>query len=320
MPEPLVKHIYTADPSAHAFAGKIYVYPSHDRETDIQFNDNGDQYDMVDYHVLSMDEVGGEVTDHGVALSAEQVPWVDKQMWAPDCAEKNGKYYFYFPARAKDGKFKMGVAVSDEPEGPFTPQPEAMKGSFSIDPAAFVDDDGEAYLYFGGLWGGQLQCYNSDGTEWDGSKQGPQEPTEGDALGPRVARLTDDMLEFAEPVREISITYQGKPVPASDHEKRFFEAAWMHKRNGKYYFSYSTGDTHLIAYATGDSPYGPFEYQGTVLTPPIGWTNHHSMVHFKGKDYLFYHDCSLSKGVDHLRSVKAKEMKFDGDKIVTMDP
>lgn len=104
MPEPLVKHIYTADPSAHAFAGKIYVYPSHDRETDIRFNDNGDQYDMVDYHVLSMDEVGGEVTDHGVALSAEQVPWVDKQMWAPDCAEKDGKYYFYFPARAKDGK------------------------------------------------------------------------------------------------------------------------------------------------------------------------------------------------------------------------
>lgn len=320
MPEPLVKHIYTADPSAHAFGDRIFVYPSHDRETDIAFNDNGDQYDMVDYHVLSMGEVGGPVTDHGVALSAAQVPWVAKQMWAPDCAEKDGRYYFYFPARARDGRFRMGVAVGDRPEGPFAPRPEPIAGSFSIDPAAFVDDDGAAYLYFGGLWGGQLQCYNADGTQWDPAQQGPHEPAHGDALGPRVARLRDDMLEFAEPVREISITYGGKPVPAADHEKRFFEAAWMHKRGDKYYFSYSTGDTHLIAYATGDSPYGPFEYQGTVLTPPVGWTNHHSMVSFKGRDYLFYHDCSLSGGVDHLRSVKAKEMAFDGDRIVTMDP
>lgn len=105
MPAPLVTHIYTADPSAHVFEGKIFVYPSHDRETDIGFNDKGDQYDMVDYHVLSMPKIGGEVTDHGVALAAKDVPWVDKQMWAPDCAKgKDGRYYLYFPARAHDGE------------------------------------------------------------------------------------------------------------------------------------------------------------------------------------------------------------------------
>lgn len=104
-PAPLVKHIYVADPSAHSFDGRIYVYPSHDRETDIKFNDKGDQYDMVDYHVISMDRVGAEVTDHGVALKAEDVPWVSKQLWAPDAAKgADGKYYLYFPARDKEGE------------------------------------------------------------------------------------------------------------------------------------------------------------------------------------------------------------------------
>lgn len=153
--KPLVTHIFTADPSAHVFNGRIYVYPSHDIPTDIKDNDNGDQYAMNDYHVLSMDEVGGPVTDHGVALSVKDVPWADKQLWAPDAATKNGKYYLYFPARNADGIFQIGVAVGDKPEGPFKAEPEAIRGSYSIDPASFVDEDGEAYLYFGGIWGGQ---------------------------------------------------------------------------------------------------------------------------------------------------------------------
>lgn len=105
MSAPLVTHIYTADPSAHVFNNRIYVYPSHDRETPIQFNDRGDQYDMEDYHVLSMDRVGGEVTDHGVAMKVEDVPWASKQVWAPDAFKgKDGKYYLCFPARDKEGE------------------------------------------------------------------------------------------------------------------------------------------------------------------------------------------------------------------------
>jgi hypothetical protein len=311
---PLVTHLYTADPSAHVFEGKLYIYPSHDRETDIAFNDNGDQYDMVDYHVLSLDHVGGKVTDHGVALKAEDVPWVSKQLWAPDAAARNGKYYLYFPARDKQGIFRIGVAVSEVPYGPFRPQPDPIEGSYSIDPAAFVDEDGKAYLYFGGIWGGQLQCWTSG--KFDPSKTGPQEPRGKDvpALFPRVAQLSEDMLSFASPVKEVRILDEdGKPLASDDHYRRFFEAAWMHKYNGKYYFSYSTGDTHYLVYATGYSPWGPFTYQGRMLEPVLGWTTHHSIAEFQGKWYLFYHDCSLSGGIDYLRSVKMREIFYDAE-------
>ncbi|KAF4953365.1 hypothetical protein FSARC_12416 [Fusarium sarcochroum] len=321
---PLITNIYSADPSAHVFNDRVYIYPSHDRETTIKFNDNGDQYDMADYHVFSTDSLSppSEVTDHGVVLKTEDVPWVSKQLWAPDAAEKNGKYYLYFPARDKQGIFRIGVAVGDKPEGPFTPDPEPIKGSYSIDPASFVDDDGQAYLYFGGLWGGQLQCYQKGNDIFDAEWQGPKEVSgEGVfAQGPRVAKLTDDMHQFADEVQEIQILdpETGEPILGDDHDRRFFEAAWLHKRNGTYYFSYSTGDTHYLCFATGKSPLGPFTYGGRILEPVLGWTTHHSIVEFKGKTYLFYHDCELSKGVDHLRSVKAKEIFYDDDgKIIT---
>lgn len=308
--KPLVTHLYTADPSAHVFENRIYVYPSHDRETDIVDNDNGDQYDMVDYHVISMDEVGGPVTDHGVALALEDVPWASKQLWAPDAATKNGKYYLYFPARAEDGIFRIGVAVGDRPEGPFKAEPNYMEGSYSIDPAVFVDDDGEAYLYFGGIWGGQLQNWKGDRFDPAGTEPTGATP----ALLPRVAKLTGDMKRFAETARQIEIRDEnGDLLRGDDHDRRFFEASWLHKYNGKYYFSYSTGDTHYLCYAIGDSPYGPFTYGGRILEPVVGWTTHHSIVEHKGKWYLFHHDSSLSGGKNHLRCVKVKELSYDAD-------
>ena len=319
-PSPLVKHIYTADPSAHVFNNRIYIYPSHDRETSIPFNDNGDQYDMSDYHVLSMPHLpDGLVTDHGIALSQESIPWVSKQLWAPDCAfnASTGEYHLFFPARDKEGIFRIGVAISSNPEGPFTPEPSPIPGSYSIDPAIFIDDDAEksAYLYFGGLWGGQLQCWSS-GT-FNASLSGPQEPTSGPALFPRIAKMNPDMLTFTsagvQDLRLLDPSNGNKPILAADHTKRFFEAAWVHKRQGRYYFSYSTGDTHLIAYAIGENPMGPFTYVGTLLEPVVGWTTHHSIMEFEGRWWLFYHDCSLSGGVDHLRCVKVREIEYDGD-------
>src|SRR5687768_3335922 len=95
--EPLVKHIYTADPSAHVFDGKIYIYPSHDIEAGIPQNDKGDHFDMRDYHVLSMDSIGAEVKDNGIAIDIKDIPWAGRQLWAPDAAFANGKYYLYFP-------------------------------------------------------------------------------------------------------------------------------------------------------------------------------------------------------------------------------
>ena len=327
MVPPLISHLFTADPSAHVFEGRVYIYPSHDRETDIQFNDNGDQYDMADYHVFSTDSLdpAAPVVDHGVVLRAEDVPWVSKQLWAPDAATKDGKYYLYFPARDKKGIFRIGVAVGDRPEGPFTPDPEPIRGSYSIDPAVFVDDDGEAYLYFGGLWGGQLQCYQGGNDVFDAAWQGPKEPAGAGAvaLGARVGRLTSDMRQFADEVQEVVILAPetGERIAADDHDRRFFEAAWMHKRDGLYYFSYSTGDTHYLCYATSTSPTGPFTYGGRILEPVLGWTTHHSIVEFKGRWWLFHHDCEISKGVSHLRNVKVKEIFYDKDgKIVSEKP
>ena len=121
--QPLVTHIFTADPSAHVFDGKIYIYPSHDLDHDGPDNDNGDQYRMEDYHILSMEDIGSPCIDHGEALHRKDVPWVKNQMWAPDAAYKNGTYYLFFPARDKEGIFRIGVATSKNPSGPFAPQP-----------------------------------------------------------------------------------------------------------------------------------------------------------------------------------------------------
>ncbi|KAL3465339.1 glycosyl hydrolase [Aspergillus heterothallicus] len=347
-PKPLISHLYTADPSAHVFNNKLYIYPSHDRETDIQFNDNGDQYDMADYHVFSVDsppppssayytnEQDITVTDHGVVLSTPDVPWAWKQLWAPDAAMRNGKFYLFFPARDREDVFRIGVAVGDKPEGPFVAQPKPIEGVYSIDPAVFVDSekkggDGEAYIYFGGLWGGQLQCWSKASSEsgegeggwvFDASKKGPQEPSGAgvSALFPRVAKLSADMLSLASPVLDLVILdpETNQPIAADDHERRFFEAAWMHKHNGKYYFSYSTGDTHFLVYAVSDSPLGPFLYKGRILEPVLGWTTHHSIAEWEGRWWLFYHDCEISNGVSHLRNVKMREVRHDEEGFIKL--
>ena len=316
--EPLVTHIYTADPSAHVFEDKIYIYPSHDLEHDGQSDDDGTQYRMEDYHVFSMDDVDAPVVDHGEVLHMKNVPWVSQQMWAPDAAYKNGKYYLFFPAKDKEGIFRIGVAISDNPAGPFTPEPNYIPGSYSIDPAIFVDDDGKAYLYFGGIWGGQLEKWQTGSFNPDA---GPQDPNE-IALGPMVAEMSDDMVTFAQPPKEIRILDEnGKPLLAGDEDRRYFEGPWMHKYNGTYYLSYSTGTTHYIVYATSDNPKGPFVYRGRILEPVIGWTTHHSIVEYKGKWYLFYHDASLSGGIDHRRCIKFTELKYNDDgTIQTIHP
>lgn len=322
--KPLVSHIYTADPSAHYFNGKIYIYPSHDIDAGEAFDDLGSHFAMEDYHVISMDSIDSKAIDHGVALHVDDVPWAAKQMWAPDAAHKDGKYYLFFPAKGYDGIFRIGVAVSDSPVGPFTPQPEAIKGSYSIDPAVFEDEDGSYYMYFGGLWGGQLQRWRT-GTFNPEDPENPEAflPKDDDyALTPKVAKMSDDLLEFSEEPKDVIILDEnGSPLLSGDKEKRFFEASWLHKYDGKYYFSYSTGDTHFICYAIGDNPYGPFTYKGRILQPVVGWTTHHSICKIEEKWYLFYHDSSLSKGVTHLRSVKVNEIKhYKNGLIGTLNP
>lgn len=314
----LVTNIFTADPSAHVFDGKIYIYPSHDIPHDGEDNDDGDEYRMEDYHVLSLDSLDADCVDNGEALHMKNVPWVGKQMWAPDCAFKNGKYYLYFPARDKEGIFRLGVAVSDSPVGPFVPEDAPIEGSMSIDPAVLVDDDGRVYCYNGGLWGGQLEKWVTGSFIPDGKEPAADAP----AYGPFFAELNDDMKSFKAAPKMITILDEnGEPIKAGDEDRRYFEGPWMHKYNGKYYLSYSTGTTHYLVYAVGDSPEGPFTYGGRIMEPVIGWTTHHSIVEYNGKWYIFYHDCEISKGINHRRNVKFTELKYNPDgSIVTIKP
>ena len=311
--QPLVIDKYTADPSAHVFDGKIYIYPSHDIDAGIPFNDNGDHFGMRDYHAYTMESPDDKLaTDLGKILDIDEVPWAKRQMWAPDIARKGDKYYFYFPAKDRDDIFKIGVALGDSPSGPFTPDPKPIEGSYSIDPAVF-NDSGKYYMYFGGLWGGQLQKYRnniySNGNELRSDDDF--------AFGPLVAELADDMRGFSTSPEEIIIQDEnGNPLLAGDNSRRYFEGPWVHKYNEKYYLSYSTGDTHFICYAIGDTPKGPFKYAGKILDPVVGWTTHHSICEFNGRWFLFYHDSSLSEGVTHLRCMKVVEIFYDKNGLI----
>ena len=315
----LVPGDYMADPAVHVFNDRLYIYPSHDWESGIPENDNGDHFNMKDYHVFSTDDpMKGEIVDHGLVLTTEDIPWAGRQLWDCDVAEKDGKYYMYFPLKDQNDIFRIGVAISDRPEGPFIPQPDPMRASYSMDPAVLNDGDGNYYMYFGGLWGGQLQRYRDN----KALESGATFPADNEPSIPgRVAKLSADMLQFAEePKAVVILDENGQPLTAGDNERRFFEASWMHKYNGKYYFSYSTGDTHRLCYAIGDNPYGPFTYQGVILTPVVGWTTHHSIVEYRGKWYLFHHDSVPSGGRTWLRSLKVCELEYDAEgKIITIE-
>lgn len=314
----LVPGDYMADPAVHVFGDRLYIYPSHDRDSGASENDNGDHFEMKDYHVFSTDDpMEGEVVDHGKVLDTADIPWAGRQLWDCDVAEKDGKYYMYFPLKDKNDVFHIGVAVADRPEGPFVPQPDPIRGSYSIDPAVFRDGD-DYLMYFGGLWGGQLQRYRDN----KALEEPHLEPDDAPAIPSRVVRLTADMMQLAEEPRPVIILdpATGEPLKAGDNERRFFEASWMHKYKGVYYLSYSTGDTHRLCYATADNPYGPFTYRGCIMTPVVGWTTHHAIVEYRGRWYLFFHDCVPSGGKTWLRSLKVTELEYtpDGD-IVTID-
>ena len=212
--------------------------------------------------------------------------------------------------------FRVGVAVGDKPEGPFKPEDDYIQGTYSIDPCCFPDTDGKYYLTFGGLWGGQLDQYRNN--TWGADNK---EPREEEACTPKIALMKENMLELAEAPRDLVIVDEnGKPLLGKDEDRRYFEDPWLFKKGDTYYFTYSTGTTHFLNWATSKNVYGPYTYGGKILTPVLGWTTHHSILEFNGKWYLFYHDCERSNGVNQKRNVKFRELKFNPDgSIQTMD-
>ncbi|MDF7809566.1 family 43 glycosylhydrolase, partial [Pontiellaceae bacterium B12219] len=263
---PIITHIYTADPSAHVWEdGKIWIYPSHDQDDATSYNS------MNGHHVFSSEDLVNW-TDHGEIMHTDDISWAKTgNLWAPDCAFKDGTYYYYYPARDKDGVNRVGVATSSSPAGPFVDSGSYIPETDEIDPACFVDDDGQAYLYWGGHYGDL-----------------------------RIAKLNDDMKSHSG-VTKLSIPH-------------FYEAPWMHKRNGIYYLSYATGTQAPIAYCTSTSPMGPFTYQGVILAKDMygSVTNHHSIVKFRGHWYIFYHSIALS-GLNHRRSVCIDYLFYNED-------
>ena len=284
-PNPFIRHMYTADPSAHVWKdGRLYVYASHDIAPP-----HG--CDLMDrYHVFSTDDMV-HWTDHGEILNSAQVSWGRKEggfMWAPDCAYKNGTYYFYFPHPSGtnwNDSWKIGVATSRKPAEGFKVKGYIEGMDPLIDPCVFVDDDGQAYIYNGG--GGLC----------------------------KGGKLKDNMMELDGPMQ----TMEGL--------EDFHEATWIHKYNGKYYLSYSDnhdenwndgvkGDNRM-RYAVSDSPLGPWESKGIYMEPTDSYTNHGSIVEFKGQWYAFYHNSALSNH-DWLRSICVDKLYHNPDGTIKL--
>lgn len=290
-PNPFITHIYTADPSARVWEdGRLYVYPSQDI-------DPPRGCDLMDkYHVFSTDDMVNWV-DHGQIIEADDVPWGKKPsladgatfMWAPDCVYKNGKYYFYFPHPNNDpwnDNWKIGIAVSDKPESDFVVLDNWLEGlgddTFAmIDPNVFIDDDGQAYFYYGG--GGR--CAG--------------------------AKLNDNMIELAEP-----LTFMEGLVDFHEATWVFKKDGVYYLTYSDNYTENGKG-ANRMKYATSDTPLGPWTYHGAFLEPTSSDTSHGSVVEYKGQWYVFYHNSDIS-GQGNLRSICVDKLHFNGDGTIQM--
>ena len=273
---PLITDQFTADPTARVFEGRVYVYPSHD----IPPRPGGrpDWFCMEDYHVFSSANLT-DWEDHGVILRQTDVPWADPatySLWAPDCVYKDGTYAFFFPARDRTGVFRIGVARASRPGGPFRPEARPIEGVRGVDPGVFIDRDGSAYLFFS-----TRRIF--------------------------VAKLRDDLLEIDGPPREIG------NLPA----RGLLEGPFVFERKGIYYLTYPhvANRTERLEYAMAGHPLGPYRPAGVIMDElPSGcWTNHQSVVEFRGQWYLFYHDNQLSPRFDKNRSMRADRLFFNDD-------
>ena len=288
---PVIRDLFSADPTARVFNGKVYLYPSHDIVPPA--GQRQDWFCMADYHVFSSENLT-DWTDHGVIVSQEKVPWGKPDgysMWAPDCVEKDGKYYFYFPNGPKTGRgFAVGVAVSDSPEGPFALEPEPIKGIMGIDPCVLIDS-----------------LTPDPSPEGEGSKK-TQAYIYWSGMGIRGARLKENMKELDGPV----ITMEGLP-------DGFKEGPFAFRRGDWYYLTFpwvrEEGGTETLAYAMSKSPLGPWDFKGIIMAEHANrcWTNHHSLVEYKGQWYLFYHTNFFSPNDDKRRSVCIEKVAFNAN-------
>lgn len=293
---PLIKDHFNADPSALVVGDRVYVFPSHDIPAPWDYP-RKDWFCMADYHVYSSDNLVDWV-DHGMILDQKDVPWgnpIGYSMWAPCCIEKDGKYYFYFPNASKTGGFTVGVAIADHPEGPYEVVPEPIKGINGIDPCVLKASDGNHYIFWG---------------------------------AGRCAKLADNMIELAEDNPVETVKWGNREMTnigvscLSGLPSRQAEGPFAFERNGYYYLTYPyvREDTEVLGYAMSKNPMGPYEYKGLIMEEHENdcWTNHHSIIEFKGQWYLFYHHNDYSPDFDKNRSMRVDSLFFNEDGTIAL--
>jgi arabinoxylan arabinofuranohydrolase len=276
---PIIQHAYTADPAPMVYQDAVYLCTSHDEDVTVN-----NFFTMNDWFVFSTKDMVNW-TDHGSPLSYESFSWATGKAWAPQCIERNGKFYFYVPVSDA-----IGVAVADSPLGPFTDPlgKPLVAGSYQyIDPTVFIDDDGQAYLYFGNprLWYVKL---NADMISYSGKVE--QIPNSTDAFGQRNG--------------------------VADRPTLYEEGPWFYKRNDLYYMMFAaSGIPEDIAYSTSPGPTGPWSYRGIIMPNRAGhaFTNHAGVVDFKGGSYFFYHTQELNGGGGFKRSTAVEKFTYNAD-------
>ena len=288
---PVIRNQFSADPTARVFNNKVYLYPSHDIKPPV--GQRQDWFCMEDYHVFSSENLT-DWTDHGMIVTQNKVPWVrpnSYSMWAPDCVYRNGKYYFYFPSSPNaGGGFAVGVAIADSPEGPFIPEPEPIKGINGIDPCVLLASDGNAYIFWG---------------------------------NGRCAKLKDNMKELADDNPKSTVKFGNREmemIGANCLEglpNRQAEGPFAFEYNGNYYLTYPyvRENTEVLGSAMSKNKMGPYEYKGLIMAEHANgcWTNHHSIINYKGQWYLFYHHNDFSPSDDKRRSVCIEKLFFNAD-------
>lgn len=284
---PIVQTSYTADPAPMIHNGVVYLYTSHDEDVTVK-----NFFTMNDWRCYSSTDMVNW-TDHGAVLSYKTFEWSRGDAWAGQCIYRNGKFYYYLPVNQKNGGNAIGVAVADSPTGPFKDAlgKPLLVGFGYIDPTVYIDDNGQAYLYWGNpnLWHVKL---NEDMISYDQN----------------VGIVKEDL-------RDENFGYRSKKI--NNRTAAYEEGPWFFKRNAKYYMLYPAGGVpEHLAYSTSNGPTGPWVYGDTimhVIKNHGAFTNHPGYIEFKGQSYLFYHDAGLPGGGGFKRSVCIEPFSFNAD-------
>ncbi len=276
---PIAQNVYTSDPAPMADGDTLYVYTGHDA-------DGAEYYEMPDWRCYSTTDMQNW-TDHGVVLSDADFAWAEhNSAWAAQTVKRGDKYYMYVTlVPAETGGRAIGVAVSDSPTGPFKDaigKPLCGPNWDFIDPTVFIDDDGQAYLYFGN-------------------------PTL------YYVKLNEDMISYSGDIVKLDMTQEAFGV--KEEKTTYTEGPWFYRRGDLYYMVYAAnGIPEDIRYSTSPTPTGPWTYRGVIM-PSEGrsFTNHPGIVDFQGHSYFAYHNGALPGGNGFQRSVCIEEFTYNPD-------